>query len=261
MNQLLDQHRFAHAGAPEQADFSPFGIRRQKVDDLDAGFQHLLGRFPLGVGGGGAVDTAPGRVSGHRIAAVNGLAEHVEHAAQHRVAHGHRNRCAGGHHLKIAAKPLAGAEHDATHTAGADMLNHLHHTDFSVQVHIQLFADPRQAALFELYVHHRSAHADNPSRVALPCRIFFPLASALSLGFGFDFIFCAFFCFFAFFLVLVFARTYARAFHDFFFRFHGRHAIFPPFAVVSRKPLPSRHRSAFCAAGRLRPTQSPSFHA
>ena len=41
VDQLLDQHRLADAGAAEQADLAALGVGREQVDDLDAGLEHL----------------------------------------------------------------------------------------------------------------------------------------------------------------------------------------------------------------------------
>ena len=58
VDQLLDQHGLADAGAAEQADLAALGVGRQQVDDLDAGDEDLrLGRL-LGVGGRRLVDGA-----------------------------------------------------------------------------------------------------------------------------------------------------------------------------------------------------------
>ena len=55
-DQLLDDDRLAHAGAAEDADLAALGERRDQVDDLEAGLEHLgRGRQLLEVGGG-AVD-------------------------------------------------------------------------------------------------------------------------------------------------------------------------------------------------------------
>ena len=43
-DQLHDNDRLAHSGAPEQADLAPLGIRRQEIDDLDSGLQNRVGR-------------------------------------------------------------------------------------------------------------------------------------------------------------------------------------------------------------------------
>ena len=41
VDQLLDDHRLADAGAAEQADLAALGVGREQVDDLDAGLEHL----------------------------------------------------------------------------------------------------------------------------------------------------------------------------------------------------------------------------
>ena len=56
VDQLLDEHRLAHAGAAEEADLAALHVRREQVDDLDAGLEDLLGRVELVEGRGVAVD-------------------------------------------------------------------------------------------------------------------------------------------------------------------------------------------------------------
>ena len=58
VDQLLDQHGLADAGAAEQADLAALGVGRQQVDDLDAGDEDLGLRRLLGVGGRRLVDGA-----------------------------------------------------------------------------------------------------------------------------------------------------------------------------------------------------------
>ena len=53
---LLDQHGLADAGAAEQADLAALDVRRQQVDDLDAGLEHLGLRLELVEGRRLAVD-------------------------------------------------------------------------------------------------------------------------------------------------------------------------------------------------------------
>jgi hypothetical protein len=50
VDQLHDQHGLADAGAAEQADLAALGVRRQQVDDLDAGDEDLGVRRLLGIG-------------------------------------------------------------------------------------------------------------------------------------------------------------------------------------------------------------------
>ena len=51
VDEFLDDHGLADAGAAEQADLAAARIGRQQVDDLDAGDQHLRFRRLVGEGG------------------------------------------------------------------------------------------------------------------------------------------------------------------------------------------------------------------
>ena len=59
VDQLLDQHGLAHAGAAEQADLAAARVGREQIDDLDAGDQNLRFRRLLGEGGRRLMDAAP----------------------------------------------------------------------------------------------------------------------------------------------------------------------------------------------------------
>jgi hypothetical protein len=50
VDQFLDQHGLADAGAAEQADLAALGVRSQQVDDLDAGDEDLCFRRLLDIG-------------------------------------------------------------------------------------------------------------------------------------------------------------------------------------------------------------------
>ena len=52
VDQLLDQHRLAHAGAAEEADLAALHVRREQVDDLDAGLEDLGRRRERSKAGG-----------------------------------------------------------------------------------------------------------------------------------------------------------------------------------------------------------------
>jgi hypothetical protein len=47
VDHLLDEHGLADAGAAEQADLAALDVRREQVDDLDAGLEHLGLRLEL----------------------------------------------------------------------------------------------------------------------------------------------------------------------------------------------------------------------
>src|SRR6202021_3175956 len=47
VDHLLNQDRLAHARTTEQGDLPTPHVRREQVDDLQAGFEHLGARFQL----------------------------------------------------------------------------------------------------------------------------------------------------------------------------------------------------------------------
>src|SRR3712207_5956102 len=81
VDELLDEHRLADAGATEQADLAAPGVRGEEVDDLDARLEHLGGRGELLDARRGPVD-GPAGLDLDRVALVDGLAEQVEDAAE-----------------------------------------------------------------------------------------------------------------------------------------------------------------------------------
>ena len=163
VNQLLNQHRLAHAGAAEQANFTPSGVGLQKVNDLDACLQNFYRGALFLKGGGAAVDGLEGGALGQGTAAVNGLTQHVEHAAQGGLPHGHLNGVAGDVYRQPAGQPLAGGEHDAAHRAPAHVLGHLHHPQSAVKLYGELLPQLGQLALCDLYVHYRAGDLYNNS--------------------------------------------------------------------------------------------------
>ena len=82
-DELLDDDRLAHAGAAEDADLAALGEGRDEVDDLDARLEHL-GRGGLVLERGRRAVDGVARLRLDGALAVDGLAEHVEHAAQRR---------------------------------------------------------------------------------------------------------------------------------------------------------------------------------
>ena len=58
VDQFLDEHRLADAGAAEQADLAALGVRRKQVEHLDAGDQDLRFRRLLDIFGRRLVDGA-----------------------------------------------------------------------------------------------------------------------------------------------------------------------------------------------------------
>ncbi len=64
---------------------------------------------------------------GELLAVVDGLAQHVDEAAERPLADGHRHGCAGVHDLHAAGEPVRGVHGDGPHPVVAEMLLHLGH--------------------------------------------------------------------------------------------------------------------------------------
>ena len=87
---LRDEHGLAHAGAAEQADLAALQVGGEEVDDLDAGLEHDLLRLEGVEVGGVAVDLpAVLDLALVELVDVERLADHVDHVAEHGVAHRH----------------------------------------------------------------------------------------------------------------------------------------------------------------------------
>ena len=154
VDQLLNQHRFADARAAEQADLAALGVRLKQVDDLDARLENLHGGALLLKGGRLAVDAALGGIGRHVVAAVDRLAEDVEHAPERRLADGHLNRAPRGAHSHAAGETVAPGEHDAAHGVLADMLGDLHHALDAITLDGERLFHLRQMPGLELDVHN-----------------------------------------------------------------------------------------------------------
>ncbi len=105
VDQLLDEHRLADAGAAEQADLAALGVGREKVDDLDAGDEDLRLRRLLGVARRRLVDGALG-LRLHGAGLVDRLADDVDDAPERAGADRNGDRRAGVAHLLAAGQAL-----------------------------------------------------------------------------------------------------------------------------------------------------------
>ena len=110
LDHLLDEDRLADTGTTEEADLSTEHVRREEVDDLDAGLEHAAsstraGRSSEPCGGCGQRSVisifSPG-------SSVEHLADDVEDLALGDVADGHRDGAAGVAHFLAADEPSVG---------------------------------------------------------------------------------------------------------------------------------------------------------
>jgi hypothetical protein len=166
VDQLLDEHRLADAGAAEQSDLAAFHERRDQVDDLDAGLEHLqLGRLLLerrrfAVNG-------PALLRQDRsVWKINRLSEDVHHPSERRRAHRHRNRGARIHGVHSALHAVGRFHRDGANAVLAEML-----LDFdddvdglpalAVRLDVNGVVDLRQLSALEFQVHDGANHLDD----------------------------------------------------------------------------------------------------
>ena len=124
VDELEDDDGLADAGAAEQADLAAAAVGGQQVDDLDAGLEHLdLDRLVDELGRG-AVDGHE-LVGVDRAALVDRLADDVEDAAQHLLAHRHPDGAARVLDRHAAHQPVGGVHGHAADRALAQVLRHL----------------------------------------------------------------------------------------------------------------------------------------
>ena len=124
VDELLDEHRLAHAGAAKEAGLAAAHVGLQKVDGLDARLEDLGLGSELREGGRRMVDGVIEHVVGHG-AAVHGLAHDVPHAAKRGLADGHHHRRAGVVHADAALEAVGRGHGDRPHHAARKLRLHL----------------------------------------------------------------------------------------------------------------------------------------
>ena len=164
VDQFHDQHGLADAGAAEQADLAALGIRRQQVDDLDAGDQDRgLGRL-VGISRSVLVDRSQ-LFTFDWTGFVDRIADHVDDAPEQAGADRHRDRRAGVGHFLAAHQPFAGVHRDGAHGVFAELLRDFQHQALALVGRLQGVEDRRQV-IVEMYVDDR---ADDLGDVSFVC--------------------------------------------------------------------------------------------
>ena len=170
VDQFLDQHGLADAGAAEQADLAALGVRREQIDDLDAGDQNLrLGRL-LGIAWRRLMDGAA-RFGHDRAGFVDRLADDVHDAPERAGADRNRDRHAGVGHVLAANEAFGNIHGDAAHRAFAEMLGDFEHEARAIVGRLQRVENFRQMAV-ELHVDDGADHlGDAAGRSVGVCHI------------------------------------------------------------------------------------------
>ncbi len=150
VDQLHDEHGLADAGAAEQADLAALGIRRQQIDDLDAGDEDLRLRCLIGKRRSRRVDGAMlVRLDGPRL--VHRLADHVDDAPERLGTDRHGDGRSGVAHFLAAHETFGRVHGDGAHGVLAQVLRHLEHEARAVVVSFERIEDRRQM-IVELHV-------------------------------------------------------------------------------------------------------------
>ena len=156
VDQFLDEHRLAYAGAAEQADLAALGVRREQVDDLDAGDENLGFRRLLDIGRGWLMDRAAS-LHVDRPGFIDGFADHVHDAPERALADRDRDRLAGVGDLLAAHQALRNVHGDAAHRVLAELLGDFEHEAIAVVDRLERVENGGQVAV-ELHVDDGADH-------------------------------------------------------------------------------------------------------
>ena len=150
VDQFLNQHGLADAGAAEQADLAALGVRRQQVDDLDAGDENFSFGGLVGIGRRFLMDRAQA-FRNHRAGFIDRLADDVDDAAERAGADRHHDRLAGVGDFLTADQTLGGVHRDGAHRGFAEMLRHFEHQTVAAVLGLDRVQNGGQMSL-ELHV-------------------------------------------------------------------------------------------------------------
>ncbi len=175
VDEFHDQNRFADPGASEEPDLAAFRVRRQKIDDLNAGRQDVrLGRL-FGKGGRGLMDGAPRRgFEGTQF--VRRLADDIDDAAKARLADRHRNRASGIPDRLAAGEARGNIHRDAAHRILAKMLCDFEDQAVAAIVGFERVEDFRQIAV-EFHIDDGADDLRDAARARVRCGVGHALSS------------------------------------------------------------------------------------
>ena len=145
VDQLLDQHGLADAGAAEQADLAALRVRREQVDDLDAGDQdRCFGR--LVDEGGASAWIGCRHVAADRAALVDRLTDDVHDAAERLRTDRHADLRAGRVDRLAAGQAVGRVHRDGADDVLAEVLRDFEDEAVAVVVGLERGQDRRQLA-------------------------------------------------------------------------------------------------------------------
>ena len=168
VDQFLNENGFADTGAAEQSDLAALQERLNQVDDFDSGLEHFESGGLIVEQRRRAVNRIV-RLADERPKLIDGLAEHVHHAAKRRPADRNGDARAGVEGLHAANHAFGRLHGNGAHAAFAKVLLHFD-GDVDRLGNVEAFArdangvvNGRQVSRFKLNVEHRSNDLDDVS--------------------------------------------------------------------------------------------------
>ena len=164
---LGDQHGLADAGTTEQTDLAALHVRREQVDDLDAGLEHLRHRLQRIEVGRRAMDVPRRQVVGIAGLRIKGNTPRVPDVAEHLVADRDVDAASGVAHRSTALETVGRAQADGADATVAEVLSDLGEDGDVAAVdrdrHLDGHVDLGQRAAGELGVDHGAGDGDDPA--------------------------------------------------------------------------------------------------
>ena len=124
-DKFLNQHRLTYTGTAEKTDFTTFCIWRQKVDNLNTGFQNLYYRTLFFKRRRVSVNN-PVLYIMQLFAFVYGFTQNIKKTTQSFFSYRYGNTCSCSSNLHILAKSVTRSQHNTAHRMISGMLCHFH---------------------------------------------------------------------------------------------------------------------------------------
>ena len=187
VDHLLNQNCLTNTGSTEETNLSTLHIRGEKVNDLDAGLEHLSLGLELVEGWWGAVDW-PALLDLELVTrlTVEHITNDVEHLALGDIADWHRNRCSRVVNNAAADQTIGWLQRNGTNQVVTEVLGNLKSQGGLLLAQDNLcgqgVVDLRDGIVRELDVDHRSGNARDATRCCL-CALGHCAFSFLVLGY------------------------------------------------------------------------------
>src|SRR5690554_984274 len=160
VDQLHHVYGFTYTGTTEQTDLATLGKRAHQVDNLDAGFQQLVGRCLIRVGRSLTVDRVTFFFT-DRTTLVDRVTQNVHDATQSCRTNGYGNRCTGIGRFQSTAQTFGLTHGNCTHDTIAQLL-----LNFQCQAGFsdgQCVVNLGHAVTREFHVNYRTNNLNNTS--------------------------------------------------------------------------------------------------